>query len=504
MNHPVHFEPDWQSLKAYQTPEWFRNAKFGIFMHWGVQSIAANNGWYGRFMYMQEGALWGNAYAHHLAHHGHPSEFGYKDLIPLWHAENWNPDELAAFYRRIGARYIVPVAVHHDNFDNYNSTWQPWNSVNMGPCKDILREWKNAAARHGLRFGVSSHSDRTWDWFNTAHGSDTTGPMKGIPYDGNLTLADGKGKWWEGYDPNALYTRPHGNEEEPDQAYCENWYKRTSELIDQYQPDLLYFDGPMPIVRDMEGGGRWHEGRTPYGMRIASHFYNASMAWHNGSLEAVLNLKQWEPDSLPEKSAFVLDVEKGQIDEIYPLPWQTDTSLTETWFYAPDPLELGETVVIHNLCDIVSKNGNLLLNVGLMADGTLPDDQRGVLEEVGRWLQLNGEAIYDTRPWITYGEGPTKVEQGHFKQNTQPFTAEDIRYTTSGNTLYAILLGWPAHRRVTLTALRSGHQPWFGEINRIGLIGCDEPLVWSVTPEGLEVTLPDAPPCRHAVVLKIT
>ena len=191
------FEPNWDSLKQYDVPDWFRDAKFGIFLHWGVQSVAANDGWYARHMYVQEGAPWGRAYEHHLKHFGHPSVVGYKDLIPLWKAEKWDPDSLVRLYREIGARYIVPVAVHHDNFDNYASTWQPWNSVNMGPHKDVVGEWKRAAERQGLRFGVSSHCDRTWDWFLPSHASDVRGPLKGVPYDGNLARADGTGTWWE-------------------------------------------------------------------------------------------------------------------------------------------------------------------------------------------------------------------------------------------------------------------------------------------------------------------
>jgi alpha-L-fucosidase len=499
----THFSPNWESLKNYQVPDWFRDAKFGIFMHWGVQSVPANNGWYARFMYTQEGALWGNAYEYHRAHYGHPSEFGYKDLIPQWRAEAWDPEALVQFYKQIGARYIVPVAVHHDNFDNYDSTWQPWNSVNMGPHRDVVGEWKHAADKYGLRFGVSTHSDRTWDWFATAHGSDVSGDLKGVLYDGHLTAADGKGTWWDGYDPRDLYAPPHAAAAEPSPEYCEIWYKRTLELIDKYQPDLLYFDGPLPIVRPIENGGLPHPIRSRYGLEIAAHFYNANQDWHDGRQDAVLNIKLWEPGSVPDKTAIVLDIEKGQSDTLRSAPWQTDTSLIGEWYFAPGPLELDDTVVVHNLCDIVSKNGNLLLNVGLRADGTLPDDQRAVLLGIGRWLDLNGEAIYGTRPWKIFGEGPTKIEHGDFKQNKQPFTANDIRFTTKSNTLYAIALGWPTNGTLTVKSLIAAQPLWFGVISTVEMLGVTEPLNWSLTDNGLVVQLPDRPPCDYAYVLKI-
>ena len=488
---PTRFTADWKSLSTYQVPEWFRDAKFGIFMHWGVQSlpVAADDGWYGRQMYLQSGAQWGHAYQYHTSTYGHPSVFGFKDLIPLWKAERWDPDALAKFYREIGARYIVPVAVHHDNFDLYNSRFQPWNSVNLGPHRDIVGEWKKAADHYGLKFGVSSHADRTWDWFDPAHGADTTGPLKGVPYDGNLTRADGTGKWWQGYDPAELYGPRHAKEEPSElgpfgeieayrslrQAYKEKWFKRTEQLIDDYHPDLLYFDSPMPL------GG--------YGLRIAAHFYNTIPA-------PVLNIKVWEPGTVPDESAVVLDIEKGQSDRLRPYPWQTDTSLNNNWFIDSLPLELSDEVVVHNLADIVSKNGNLLLNVSLRADGTLPDDQRQALTNVGAWLKQNGEAIYATRPWKIAAEGPTLVTGGDFKQPKLAFTAADIRFTTKGDTLYAILMGWPengiAHIK-SLTAARN-----------IELLGSPDKLTWENSLEGVTVHLPAKPVGRFAYALRIT
>ena len=502
------FHPDWKSLGQYRVPEWFKDAKFGIFMHWGVQSVPAYDGWYARDMYMQGG----ETYEHHLAHYGHPSKFGYKDLIPLWTADKWNPDSLVGFYKSIGAKYIVYVAVHHDNFDNYASTFQPWNSVAMGPHKDIVKGWADAARKYGLRFGVSSHSDRTWNWFITAHGNDSAGSLEGVPYDGALTAKDGAKTWWSGFNPQDLYCATHSNADPPDSAYCTKWYNRTKELIDKYHPDLLYFDGPMPLQvvtgwrrsDQMKLSSAAQEEMESYGMKIAAHFYNANQSWHGEKLEAVLNLKTWLPGSVPDHSAVVMDIEKGQSDTLNADYWQTDTPLNGNWFYSPGPLDLSDTVVVQNLCDIVSKNGNLLLNVSLRADGSLPDDQKKVLVNVGQWLDINGEAIFGARTWKIFGEGPTKIQGGDFRQNRTPFTSSDIRFTKKGDTLYAIILGRPKEKAVVIHSLKRGSPVESAPISRIEMLGNVGRLKWEMRDDGLMVTLPEIIACDYACVLRVT
>jgi alpha-L-fucosidase len=473
---PGPFKPDWESLKNYQCPDWFRDAKYGIFMHWGLPAVADETrpfatGHYARGMYNQHGK--GTA-EHckeindwHVSRYGHPSKFGYKDFIPLWKAERFDADALVAFYKKIGARYIVPVAVHHDNFDIYDSSpLHRWNTAQMGPKRDILAEWKKAAGKHGLRFGASSHLDRAPSFLEGSHGSDHEGPLKGVPYDGSDPAL--KDFYLKGV-PAAEWQR--------------HWFLRTKQIIDKYQPDLLYFDGGLPF--------------GAYGLSIAAELYNSNIARHQGRNEAVLNLKR-----APVESAYVHDIERGQSDKLRPYPWQTDTTLISGWFYHKADLEMTAPVVVGNLADIVSKNGNLLLNIGLKPDGTIPDNQRECLESVGRWLELNGEAIYGTRPWAIYGEGPTQVKAGHFAEPRSPYSAQDVRFTTKGDTLYAIVLGWPgAGATVKIKALAAGKGP--AAIERIELLGSREALKFTRDAGELTVTFPHQPPCEHAFVLKI-
>ena len=492
---PGPFAPTWESLETYEVPEWFRDAKFGIFMHWSVNSVApgGNDGWYGRQMYMQKGAPWGKAYAHHVKTFGHPSKFGYKDLIPLWKAERFDPVELVNLYKKAGARYIVPVAVHHDNFDTYASTYQPWNSVNMGPKRDLIGEWEKAARAVGLRFGASSHSDRAQGWFDHARKSDTEGPLAGVPYDGLLTKADGKGLWWEGYDPVDLYGPALLSGEKSEQGKAEMdryntaWLNRTLELVNKYQLDLLYFDSNMPMGE--------------LGLKVTASLYNNRIK--NGKTEGVLNIK-WNP----RRRAVVEDLEKGLSNFIRPYPWQLDASINNMWFADELPLELTASQIIHTLTDCTSKNGSLLLNVALRADGTADPEERRRLLQVGAWLDLNGEAIYTTRPTHLWGEGPTPVKNWlSVDKNLPAFTSSDIRYTTRDSSLYAIIMRLP-NKVAHLLALRTEAGIFSGEISQVEILGCSEPVRWTRDALGLHITLPESVKTRpngdSGIALKIT
>ena len=492
---PGPFAPTWESLETYETPAWFRDAKFGIFMHWSINSVVpgGNDGWYGRQMYMQKGAPWGNAYAHHLKTFGHPSKFGYKDLIPFWKAERFDPVELVALYKKAGARYIVPVAVHHDNFDTYASTYQPWNSVNMGPKRDLIGAWEKATRAAGLRFGASSHSDRARGWYDSARKSDTEGPLAGVPYDGLLTKADGQGKWWEGYDPADLYGPAILTGEQSEQGKAEQqryntaWLNRTLELVNKYQLDLLYFDSNMPM--------------GDLGLQVTASLYNNHI--QGGKTGSVLSLK-WNP----RRRAVVEDLEKGLSNFIRPFPWQLDASINNMWFTDELPLELTTAQIVHTLTDCTSKNGNLLLNVALRADGTTDPEERRRLLEVGAWLDLNGEAIYGTRPTHLWGEGPTPVKNWlSVDKNLPAFTQADIRYTAHGDTLYAIVMRLPAEV-AHLRALRTDGGIFTGRITRVEILGCANPVRWTRDALGLHVSLPASVKARPnadlGIALKIT
>jgi alpha-L-fucosidase len=494
------FQPNWESLTNYQCPDWFRDAKFGIWACWTPQCQPEMGDWYSCRMY-QEGS---KDYKYHLAHYGHPSKFGYKDILPLWKGEHFDADKLLSFYKNCGAKYFMAEAVHCDNFDVFNSKYQPWNSINIGPHKDIIAAWAAAARKLDLRFGVSVHNGGwTWKWYEVAQRADTNGPFAGVPYDGKLTKSDGKGLWWDGYDPQELYEQNHAPGGKPDVAYCEKYFHRTQQLWDDYQPDLIYFDESILPMHRLGVD-------DAYGLNLYAHFYNSSIQRH-GRNEAVITAKILPP---LQRRAMVYDIERGKASGILPEPWQTDTCLGD-WHYSRPLFEKHQyktaAQVIPMLVDIVSKNGNLMLSVPVRADGTIDSDETKIVSEIGAWLKINGEAIYGTRPWKIYGEGPSTVaapEKGGFDGvkdvGSKPFTAEDIRFTTKGKLLYAVLLGWPADGKVTIHSLAEHSPNWDGSIAGLKLLGAPENLKWSRDENGLHLTLPDKKPCATAFTLEIS
>ena len=449
----------------YQCPQWFRDAKFGIYLHWGVYSVAEHGEWYPRQIYL-EGH---QDYNHHVKHFGHPSEVGYKDLIPMWKAEKWDPDGLIALFKRAGAKYFAPCAVHHDNFDLWNSRHHRFNAVNMGPKKDIIGIWREAALKHGLRFGVTTHLARSWSWFATNKGSDGSGSRKNVPYDGN------DGAYEE------LYFEPHSDTDlrqplNPPEEWRNLWADRIIDLIDTYHPDHLYFDGAIPFQGD-------DNGQT--GMKVIAHLYNHSMAIHDGSQESVMCIKRIKDHGIYRDGVATLDMERGRLDEIEERPWQTDTSIGP-WGYRAGAQYRNEKELVHELVDIVSKNGNVLLNVPPRADGTLDEETIRLLEGIGAWLSVNGEAIYHTRPWTVYGH-------------------DNLRFTRTKNAIYVTLLEWPMETQLSIPEL--GMHSGIGRIRDVALLGHDGPIRWGQDAGGrgmLRVVLPTEKPCSHAWSLKVS
>lgn len=508
------FQPTWESFEEnYECPDWFRDAKFGIWAHWSAQCVPEAGDWYARHMYIQGHPQ----YDYHVSKYGHPSKFGFMELNNLWKAENWEPEKLMELYKRAGAKYFVTLANHHDNFDNYDSKYHDWNSVNVGPKRDIVGTWKRIARENGLYFGVSNHSAHAWHWFQTAYGYDGEGPLAGVRYDAaTLTKEDGKGKWWEGLDPQDLYTGPtikmpdgitsakavaewHDkntrawNEDPPENnpGFTKKWFLRCQDLIDKYQPDLVYFDNTgLPLGQA--------------GLDIVAHYYNASMQWNNGKLEVVATAKKLKAN---QNSGVVEDFERGLTDEIKKNPWQTCTCIGD-WHYNRDVYNKNryKTVrqVVHQLIDIVSKNGNLLLSIPVRGDGSIDELEVAFLEGMAEWIKINGEAIYGTRPWKVYGEGPTQVRSGMFNENKTRFTSEDIRFTQKNGFLYAFIMGWPEDKYVVIKTLATDSEYLDGnKITDIHLLGYNGKLDWTQNEHGLRIKLPESQPCQHAVVFKI-
>jgi alpha-L-fucosidase len=468
------FQPTAESLTQYQYPDWFRDAKFGIWAHWGPQAVPMMGDWYAKKMY-QQGQV---DYNDHLQRWGHPSVHGYKDIIPLWKAEKWDPDRLMQLYKKAGAKYFVSMGSHHDNFFLWDSKLHRWNAVQMGPKRDVVADWQKAAQKYGLKFGVSEHLGASFNWFQDSHKSDRTGPMAGVPYDGaNPEYQD---LYHFPGDPNdrGWYSK--------NPRWQQQWYDEIKELVDNYHPDLLYTDGGVPFGNVV-------------GYSMIAHLYNDSASRNNGKVQVVYNCKQ------VSGGRWVQDLERNVMGQIDPNPWQTDTSIGD-WFYNKTWKFRPVSWVIYMLVDNVSKNGNLLLNVVQRPDGSLDPEVEQMLEELAKWNVIHGEAIYGTRPWLVYGETnikPTTGRRGGGGENTQ-YNAKEIRFTTKGPALYAFTLGWPEDRKITIRSLAKPAGSDVNRIEQISLLGYNGKIEWQQTADGLTVTLPEQKVSEYTAALKIT
>lgn len=463
------FKPTEDSLKQYKFPDWFRNAKLGFWAHWGPQAVPRHGDWYARKMYIEGD----DDYKYHLEHYGHPSKFGYKDIIPLWKAQRWEPEKLMALYKKAGARYFVSMGSHHDNFFLWNSRIHRWNAVNYGPKKDIVGIWQKAAQKEGLRFGVSEHLGASFTWFQTSHGADKNGTLKGIPYDGNDPM--NQDLYHAKTAPDDKDWLSHNNEWKREWLFC------ILELIDNYHPDLLYSDSGFPFDQ--------------YGRNMLAHFYNEDMAKNSGALNAIYTCKQHTTGFWTE------DLERGVMDEINPFPWQTDTSIGD-WYYRSGQQYKTSVEVIQMLIDIVSKNGNLLINIVQTPEGDLEDDVLQIVTEIGKWMAVNSEGIYDSRPWKIFGENPPDanlVKSGNFNENKVKYSAQDIRFTQKDQALYAFCLDKPL-KDIQIASLGKGSEH-AGKIHAVTMLGNDQRIHWQQKDHALVVRKPERIPVKEIPVI---
>ncbi len=448
------FEPEWESLQQYVCPDWFRDAKFGIYVTWGVYSVAGGGCWYGRRMY-EEGR---SEYQTHLENWGHPSEFGYRDFIPLWKAEKFDPDAWLRLFQEAGVRYFTPIATFHDGFDIWDSP-HSFNAVNMGPKKNLLKMLRDATLSHGLRWGVNTHLARNYNFFQPGYGADMLGSKKGIPY-----LKDVP-------ENHTFYHPKHGDTNpkypvNPSEAWKESWSSRLQDLIDRYAPDVLYFDGAIPFDVD--------DGLT--GRRILAHYYNTGLKRHHGEQQVVMTIKTARNGhGIYHEGIATLDLERHTLDKLRQEPWQTDDTIgVKYWSHVPGMKYRSVNYLIDKFVDIVSKNGNLLLSVPPRADGTFDDETIRILHEIGAWNQENGEALFRTRPWIKFGES-------------------DIRFTRSqnGKTLFVIFLEWPENGRASIKSLATIEEVFKGTIQSMTLLGSEKTIPFTRDERGLHFTLPE-------------
>jgi alpha-L-fucosidase len=468
------YEANWESLKRYKCPEWFKDAKFGIYTHWGPYSVPSwENEWYPRLMYIKDDNGGERFYEHHKEYWGDHSEFGYKDFIPMFKAEKFNAEEWAELFEKSGAQFAGPVAEHHDGFAMWDSDLTEWDANDKGPGRDIVGELAIAVRKRGMKFVTSFHHGFHWKYYEPSY---------------DLENTDTRDPQFAGVDK--LYPPIHKKDEPESEEFLKFWLAKVKEVIDKYHPDYLWFDF-----------GWRQPGFEPYKKEFLAYYYNQAASWGK---EVVVTYKN---EHLPEGVA-ILDLERGKLDTLSKRNWITDTSVDlKSWSYITEPKYKSINTLVDNLVDRVSKNGNLLLNIGPKPDGTIPEEQKAILLGIGEWLDVNGEAIYGTRPWKIYGEGSTRMVTGHMTERENvgmSYTSEDIRFTTKNDNLYAVCLDFPENGKVTVKSLAKGSDYLDGKVKKVEVLGTDEKIQWKQTDEGLIIEMPSEKPCDFAFVLKFS
>ena len=518
------FQPTWKSIEENYpgTPQWLRDAKFGIWVHFGPQSAGESGDWYARNLY-KEGH---KAYKNHLERYGHPSEVGYKEVLRDWNPDKLNPDKLTELYQKAGARFLMIQGVHHDNYDLWNSKYQPWNSVNIGPKRDFIKEWDDACHKYGMRYGVTFHHEYTWWWWQTAFGSDKSGDKAGVPYDGNLTLADGKGKWWEGYDPRLLYGIDLREYQSVDQMahtdwsapragiftnhleyakwYATQWALRMMDVVANYDPDFIYTDGT--VQGPFTGSGTGTGYKCDAMQTVMADYYNRTLK-RRGEVNTFSIIKFRAPTNGAVNTAefdFPDTINSSQ-------PWIREAPVGD-WFYAPG-FTYDSGMMIRFIIEAVARDGNAAIGISLHPDGSIDDACVKMLEEVGQWMNINGEAVYGSRAWKILGEGEMvngklkKLPGGGLSSRHAEFkfTPQDIRFSVGkDNSLYAFCMEVPEPgQMLIIKSLGLNEGRLLEKVRNVKLLGYDGKLQWKQRDGGLEITCPDSMPYKTSVVFKI-